>query len=115
MPSSSTTSGAAAREFAQRAPYRPQERYAAGEYPNQHPSGDGLPNWTKANRKANNIAGLQVADLIAHPSYRACIARRRGQSLAENFGGEIARILEQGKYDRSPSGRIAGWGEIWLP
>jgi primary-amine oxidase len=32
-------------------PYRPEERYAAGEYPNQHPTGDGLPNWTKANRK----------------------------------------------------------------
>jgi primary-amine oxidase len=32
-------------------PYNPQERFAAGEYPNQHPTGDGLPNWTKANRK----------------------------------------------------------------
>jgi primary-amine oxidase len=35
-------------------PYNPQERFAAGEYPNQHPSGDGLPNWTKANRKVDN-------------------------------------------------------------
>jgi primary-amine oxidase len=35
-------------------PYNPQERYAAGEYPNQHPTGDGLPNWTKANRKVDN-------------------------------------------------------------
>ncbi len=35
-------------------PYTPQERYAAGEYPNQHPTGDGLPAWTKANRNVNN-------------------------------------------------------------
>jgi primary-amine oxidase len=35
-------------------PYDPKERYAAGEYPNQHPTGDGLPNWTKANRKVDN-------------------------------------------------------------
>ena len=35
-------------------PYNPQERYAAGEYPNQHPAGDGLPHWTKANRNVEN-------------------------------------------------------------
>lgn len=35
-------------------PYRPEERYAAGEYPNQHPTGDGLPNWTKANRNVDD-------------------------------------------------------------
>ncbi len=35
-------------------PYDPKERYAAGEYPNQHPTGDGLPNWTKANRKVDD-------------------------------------------------------------
>jgi primary-amine oxidase len=31
-------------------PYEPGERWAAGEYPNQHPGGDGLPRWTSANR-----------------------------------------------------------------
>jgi primary-amine oxidase len=35
-------------------PYDPRERYAAGEYPNQHPAGDGLPQWTKANRKVDD-------------------------------------------------------------
>ncbi len=35
-------------------PYDPRERYAAGEYPNQHPTGDGLPTWTKANRKVED-------------------------------------------------------------
>jgi len=31
-------------------PYRRDERYAAGDYPNQRAGGDGLPVWTAANR-----------------------------------------------------------------
>ena len=31
-------------------PYSPAERRPAGEYPNQHPGGDGLPRWTAADR-----------------------------------------------------------------
>ena len=31
-------------------PYAPDERYPAGQYPNQHRGGDGLPQWTKADR-----------------------------------------------------------------
>jgi primary-amine oxidase len=31
-------------------PYAPDERRAAGEFPNQHPGGDGLPRWTAADR-----------------------------------------------------------------
>jgi primary-amine oxidase len=31
-------------------PYRPDERRAAGNYPNQHDGGDGLPRWTEADR-----------------------------------------------------------------
>jgi primary-amine oxidase len=31
-------------------PYSPDERRAAGDYPNQHAGGDGLPRWTEADR-----------------------------------------------------------------
>ncbi len=31
-------------------PYETSERYPAGDYPNQHPGGAGLPEWTAANR-----------------------------------------------------------------
>jgi primary-amine oxidase len=31
-------------------PYEPTERFAAGDYPNQHPGGAGLPEWTSADR-----------------------------------------------------------------
>jgi primary-amine oxidase len=39
-------------------PYDPSERYAAGDYPNQHPGGEGLPAWTKADRPVTD------ADLV---------------------------------------------------
>jgi len=35
-------------------PYNPDELYAAGDYPNQHPGDAGLPTWTKANRAIEN-------------------------------------------------------------
>jgi primary-amine oxidase len=38
-------------------PYAPDERRAAGEYPNQHAGGDGLPRWTAQDR---SIAGTDV-------------------------------------------------------
>lgn len=69
----------------------------------------------KVKSKSNNIAGLQLADIIAHPSFRATLARHEKQSLPANFGGQIAEVLEREKYDRSPQGRIDGWGRKWLP
>ncbi len=35
-------------------PYAADERYPAGDYPNQHPGGAGLPEWTRANRDIEN-------------------------------------------------------------
>jgi primary-amine oxidase len=35
-------------------PYRPDELFPAGDYPNQHPGGAGLPEWTKADRPIEN-------------------------------------------------------------
>ncbi|HEY9642692.1 MAG TPA: primary-amine oxidase [Coleofasciculaceae cyanobacterium] len=35
-------------------PYQPSERYPAGDYPNQHPGGEGLPKWTKDDRPIEN-------------------------------------------------------------
>jgi hypothetical protein len=69
----------------------------------------------KLKRKVDNIAGLQVADLIAHPSFKATLARRNGQELPSDFGGQIAKILEEDKYRCSPEGKIEGWGRKWLP
>jgi primary-amine oxidase len=35
-------------------PFHPDERFPAGDYPNQHPGGAGLPAWTKADRPIEN-------------------------------------------------------------
>jgi primary-amine oxidase len=35
-------------------PYREEEKYAAGDYPNQSTGGDGLSRWTAANRSLEN-------------------------------------------------------------
>jgi primary-amine oxidase len=35
-------------------PYEESERFATGDYPNQHPGGEGLPQWTQANRSIDN-------------------------------------------------------------
>jgi primary-amine oxidase len=40
-------------------PYRPDELYAAGDYPTQSRGGDGLPAWTKANRP------IEKTDIVA--------------------------------------------------
>ena len=46
-------------------PYEPAERYPAGEYPNQHPTGDGLSHWTTANRSVTDTP-LVVWYVFAH-------------------------------------------------
>ena len=47
-------------------PYRPDERYPAGDYPNQHPGGAGLPAWTKADRAIENTDIVLWYTLGAH-------------------------------------------------
>ncbi|MCB0071790.1 MAG: DUF3800 domain-containing protein [Caldilineaceae bacterium] len=69
----------------------------------------------KVKAKTNNIAGLQIADLIAHPSYKAVVAMRNNDVLPDNFGARIVRILENNKYYRNANGQIDGWGRKWLP
>jgi primary-amine oxidase len=56
MPMSQPDSGQASRAGFTRkhvwvTPYEPSERFAAGDYPNQHPGGEGLPKWTQADRE----------------------------------------------------------------
>lgn len=69
----------------------------------------------KVKPKANNITGLQLADLLAHASYKSALAHRLRTALSANFGGQIAQILLDEKYHRSPTGKIDGWGVKWLP
>jgi len=69
----------------------------------------------KVKPKSINVAGLQLADLVAHPAFKAAQARRNKQKLPQTFGGKISEILEDTKYIRRPDGNIEGWGRKWLP
>lgn len=68
----------------------------------------------KLANKRDNIAGLQLADMIAHPSWKGCVAAHHGEPVAANFGGQIVEILRTAKYRRW-GGKIEGAGTKWLP
>jgi hypothetical protein len=66
--------------------------------------------------KAANITGLQVADLLAHPAHRSYKFSKLGQSVPNDYGAFLARILEDLVYDRNPkNNKIEGCGRKWLP
>lgn len=71
----------------------------------------------KVKPKAANIAGLQLADLIAHPSRREVLVEHRLIIDDRNtFGDQICAILRQSKYLRDRrTGRIEGYGQKLLP
>jgi hypothetical protein len=69
----------------------------------------------KIKPKSANVAGLQLADLIAHPSYAGMKARRAGLPIPDNHGGRVFEILEASKYRRSGRGTLDGFGRKWLP
>lgn len=70
----------------------------------------------KLKKKENNIAGLQLADLIAHPSHRSILATHQKQKQSADFGGQVVQILMESKYFRNPkTSNPDGWGRKWLP
>jgi hypothetical protein len=70
----------------------------------------------KVKPKTANIAGLQIADLLAHPSRREILREKKlVTDQRDTFGDQISQILRQQKYRRSPSGAIWGYGKKLLP
>lgn len=73
-------------------------------------------NEIKIRRKSDNVAGLQLSDLIANPSCRELICAHTNVPMTAGFGVKIVEILNRKKYRRSPgNGKVAGWGTKWLP
>lgn len=69
----------------------------------------------KIEKKNANIAGLQLADILASPASRYLICRKLGERMTAPFGREVVRILLQHKLRRSPKGKVEGWGLKILP
>jgi hypothetical protein len=69
----------------------------------------------KLKPKSANIAGLQLADLIANPAWRDLICRHRNVPMKADFGQKIVDILYAKKYRRRSDGKVEGWGTKMLP
>lgn len=66
--------------------------------------------------KKANQAGLQLADMLAHPSARYMRCERDGEPHPDDFGFKVAQILVEKRYARNPHTQsIAGYGTKWLP
>jgi hypothetical protein len=65
----------------------------------------------KVKQKANNIAGLQLADLVAHPSRNEILSENGYPMTIAPFAGKVIDVLPR-KYDRQP-GRVYGKKLIW--
>jgi hypothetical protein len=65
--------------------------------------------------KSADIAGLQVADLLAHPAHRTFKFMQQNLPIPDDYGASLIRVLEN-VYDRNPwNGLIRGYGRKWLP
>ena len=69
----------------------------------------------KIKLKSANIAGLQLSDLLAHPSKQEIlIEEQRIDNPGDNFGKQICQCI-QAKYNQQVyEGRIRGYGKIFL-
>lgn len=69
----------------------------------------------KIRYKFNNISGLQLCDLIAHPSHMHIRQRMLHRVNLGQFCERVCELLVRTKYDRSNTGLIQGYGYKWLP
>jgi hypothetical protein len=68
----------------------------------------------KFKRKDQDVAGLQLTDMIAFPSHRYLVCREQGQELDQGFTSGVVDILTSSKYRRRYDGLIEGYGSKWL-
>ena len=69
----------------------------------------------KITPKVADVAGIQLADVLAHPIKQACLAEK---GLIPEQGGVFGqRVCEavEGKYNSGRGGKIDGYGKVFLP
>ncbi|GAB4407999.1 MAG: DUF3800 domain-containing protein [Anaerolineales bacterium] len=70
----------------------------------------------KVKPRRDNIAGLQLADLIAHASQREVLLHHGlAEDSRETFGSRISGILRDSKYLRGSGGELDRYGRNLLP
>jgi primary-amine oxidase len=78
-------------------PYDADERFAGGEYPNQHPGGAGLPEWTAADRS------LQETDVVLWHTFGLSHVPRPEDWPVMPVERSGFRLKPWGFFDRNPS------------
>ena len=69
----------------------------------------------KIQKQEANIAGLQLADLLANPAGRDLICKKKGEEMTAPFGTEVVKTLYDAKYHRNWRGIVKGCGTKTLP
>lgn len=65
--------------------------------------------------KDADVAGVQIADMLAHPAHRALKFTQLGEPQPDDYGTFLAKTLNRYAYDRHPEKGIVGFGTKWLP
>jgi len=93
--------------------YENGDRYVSSDTLQRHLTSSQL----KVRKKSQNICGLQLADLLAHPSRREIlIDNGLIEDKREVFGDKITQILRDSKYHRDyKTGEIYRYGKKLLP
>lgn len=70
----------------------------------------------KIKQKLRNLAGLQIADLLAHPCRQEVLADLKKCTLPErNFGKQICQRIKTKYNQQVYEGRIWGYGKLFIP
>jgi len=68
----------------------------------------------KLQPKFKNIAGLQLADLLAHPAKLRCLANRQLVGVKESNFGKIVADVFWTKIRKRWDGNSSGFGEVYI-
>lgn len=68
----------------------------------------------KLKKKEHAIAGLELADLLVYPLKREMVAKRNGEQGRQDFSSELLEAARQKLNRQIYTGRVPGYGEVWL-
>ena len=68
----------------------------------------------KLKKKEHAIPGLELADLLAYPLKREMIAERRGESPPADFSAVLLDAARAKINCQAYTGRVSGYGKVWL-
>lgn len=69
----------------------------------------------KMRAKSANVTGLQISDVLAHPSALYVRSVYNNEPVPAKFAGRVVTLLDDQKYQRDNRGKLVGFGIKWLP